>query len=69
MKRAMLLNSEISYAIAKMGHFDAITICDAGLPIPKKYSAYSASTLRYRKAFPPFSIRSTLSLPRWRFNL
>ncbi|ARU91376.1 hypothetical protein SCLARK_00725 [Spiroplasma clarkii] len=30
-----LLNSEILYAIAKMGHFDTLCIADAGLPIPK----------------------------------
>jgi D-ribose pyranase len=34
MKKATLIHSEISYVIAKMGHYDAITICDAGLPIP-----------------------------------
>lgn len=36
MKKTTLINSEISYVIAKLGHFDAVTICDAGLPIPKK---------------------------------
>ena len=35
MKKATLLNAEVSYVIAKMGHFDALTICDAGLPIPQ----------------------------------
>lgn len=35
MKKATLINSEVSYLVAKLGHFDAITICDAGLPIPK----------------------------------
>jgi D-ribose pyranase len=34
MKRTALINSEISYLIAKMGHFDALTVCDAGLPVP-----------------------------------
>ncbi|QJB57106.1 D-ribose pyranase [Pseudodesulfovibrio sp. zrk46] len=34
MKRTKLINSELSYVLAKMGHFDAITIADAGLPIP-----------------------------------
>ncbi|MEZ0576209.1 D-ribose pyranase [Halodesulfovibrio aestuarii] len=34
MKKATLINSEVSYVIAKLGHFDAITICDAGLPVP-----------------------------------
>ncbi|WP_243546171.1 D-ribose pyranase [Pseudodesulfovibrio tunisiensis] len=34
MKKTTLLNSEVSYVIAKLGHFDALTVCDAGLPIP-----------------------------------
>ena len=35
MKKTVLLNSEISYEIAKIGHTQTITIGDAGLPIPK----------------------------------
>lgn len=35
MKKNMLLNSEISYEIAKIGHTQTITIGDAGLPVPK----------------------------------
>lgn len=35
MKKATLINSEISSVIAKMGHTDMLTICDSGLPIPK----------------------------------
>ncbi|PAB60500.1 D-ribose pyranase [Anaeromicrobium sediminis] len=34
MKKALLINSEISYVISKMGHTDHITICDSGLPVP-----------------------------------
>jgi len=34
MKKTSLLNAPLSAAIARMGHTDAITICDAGLPIP-----------------------------------
>lgn len=34
MKKTTCLNSEISYVIARMGHFDTLTIGDAGLPIP-----------------------------------
>lgn len=36
MKISPCLNSEISYEIAKMGHFDQMTIADAGLPIPQE---------------------------------
>ena len=35
MKRGLLLNSEISAVIARMGHTDGLTIADAGLPIPE----------------------------------
>lgn len=35
MKTGILLNSEVSYIIAKMGHKDSLTIGDAGLPIPE----------------------------------
>ena len=35
MKKTILLNSQISAAIARMGHMDTLTIGDAGLPIPE----------------------------------
>jgi len=34
MKETGLLNSEISDAVAKLGHMDEMVICDAGFPIP-----------------------------------
>lgn len=34
MKKAGVLNQELSRVIAGMGHRDSIVICDAGLPIP-----------------------------------
>lgn len=36
MKKSRLLNSELSYEIAKIGHTAHITLCDAGLPIPQE---------------------------------
>jgi D-ribose pyranase len=35
MKKTALLNSDLSYLVATLGHTDEITICDAGLPIPE----------------------------------
>lgn len=35
MKRTRLLNSELSYAVSRIGHTASITLCDAGLPIPR----------------------------------
>jgi D-ribose pyranose/furanose isomerase RbsD len=34
MKKTTCLNSEISRVTAQMGHFDTLTIGDAGLPVP-----------------------------------
>lgn len=34
MKKGIVLNSRISSAISTLGHFDMITINDAGMPIP-----------------------------------
>ncbi len=34
MKKGVLLNSEVSSVIARLGHTDQVVVCDAGLPIP-----------------------------------
>jgi D-ribose pyranase len=34
MKKTTLLQSDLSYIIAAMGHLDTLVVCDAGLPIP-----------------------------------
>jgi D-ribose pyranase len=34
MKKAKLLNAEVSQVIASLGHTDSLAIADAGLPIP-----------------------------------
>lgn len=34
MKKAMLLNADISHLVASLGHTDRLVIADAGLPIP-----------------------------------
>lgn len=36
MKKTTLINSELSYVIAKLGHTQMLTVADAGLPIPKE---------------------------------
>ena len=36
MKKSTLLNAELSYLVATLGHTDEITICDAGLPISEQ---------------------------------
>lgn len=34
MKKIGILNSDLSEVVAKMGHKDMLTVCDAGYPIP-----------------------------------
>ena len=34
MKKSALINVEMSCLVAKLGHTDEVTVCDAGLPIP-----------------------------------
>ena len=34
MKKGVLLNSEVSYIISRLGHGDSIVIGDSGLPVP-----------------------------------
>ncbi|SFS43560.1 D-ribose pyranase [Succinivibrio dextrinosolvens] len=34
MKKIGCLNSELSYVISKLGHYDTLTIGDCGLPVP-----------------------------------
>ena len=34
MKKSKVINSDISRVIAQMGHFDQLSIGDAGMPVP-----------------------------------
>lgn len=36
MKKTALLQSDLSYVIATLGHLDTVVIADAGLPIPQE---------------------------------
>ncbi len=51
MKKSRLLNSELSYEIAKLGHTDHICVGDAGLPIP---SGVKRIDLAIEKNLPTF---------------
>ena len=35
MKRGGIINRQLATVIAEMGHTDALTVCDCGLPIPE----------------------------------
>ncbi|MGP0872944.1 D-ribose pyranase [Serratia sp. CY81684] len=51
MKKGVLLNSEVSAVIARLGHTDQLTLCDAGLPIP---AATQRIDLALTKGVPTF---------------
>ena len=51
MKRTRLLNSELSYAISRVGHTASITVCDAGLPIPAEVKRID---LAIERGYPSF---------------
>jgi len=51
MKRTRLLNSDLSYEISRIGHTASITLCDAGLPIPK---AVKRIDLAIENGYPSF---------------
>ena len=51
MKKAELLNSDISRVVSLLGHTDALCISDAGLPIP---NGVERIDLALRKGMPPF---------------
>lgn len=51
MKKGILINSELSYVVSRMGHTDSLTICDSGLPIPKDTQVID---LALKKGLPTF---------------
>jgi len=51
MKKGVLLNSEISYVISKLGHNDSLVVCDCGLPIPDNVMRID---LAVKKGIPSF---------------
>jgi len=51
MKKSVLLNSGISRVISQMGHFDTLTIGDAGLPVP---DGVERIDLAVKLGIPPF---------------
>lgn len=51
MKKTVLLNSEISYVISKLGHGDSLVIGDSGLPVPDNVKRID---LAVKKGVPSF---------------
>lgn len=53
MKRGILLNSEISYVISKLGHTDTLTIGDCGLPVPEGVQRIDLAVVKGLPGFIP----------------
>ncbi|NLB20424.1 MAG: D-ribose pyranase [Clostridium sp.] len=53
MKRGILLNSEISYVISKLGHTDTLTIGDCGLPVPEGVQRIDLAVVKGLPEFMP----------------
>lgn len=53
MKRGVLLNSEISYVISKLGHTDTLTIGDCGLPVPEGVQRIDLAVVKGLPEFMP----------------
>lgn len=51
MKKTQLLNSELSYIIAKLGHAQSIVIADCGLPIPEDVKRIDLALVRGLPSF------------------
>lgn len=51
MKRGGILNRDLSYLIASLGHTDVVCVADAGLPIPEDVTRID---LAVRCGLPPF---------------
>ena len=75
MNKNKLLNSELNYAIASLGHGDLMIVCDAGFPYPRRTPG--ASTWRSCPTCPTWrrccrrspvtsSPRTSPMPPRWR---
>lgn len=53
MKRGILLNSELSYVISKLGHTDTLTIGDCGLPVPEGVQRIDLAVVKGLPEFMP----------------
>jgi D-ribose pyranase len=51
MRRGGILNAQLAGALARLGHTDALVVCDAGLPIP---SGPEIVALAFRFGVPSF---------------
>lgn len=46
MKKGGLLNPDLNYTLATLGHTDGLCICDAGLPIPEEVNRIDLTLVR-----------------------
>ena len=53
MKKSGILNAQLAYSLARLGHTDLLVVCDAGLPIP---SGPEVVDLAFRFGVPSFEV-------------
>lgn len=53
MKKNGILNAQLAYSIARLGHTDLLVVCDAGLPIP---SGPEVVDLAFQLGVPSFEV-------------
>lgn len=46
MKKTGIINSNLSYVVARMGHTDKLVVCDSGLPIPRSATVVDLALTR-----------------------
>lgn len=51
MRKSGIINAQLSYALARLGHTDRLLVCDAGFPVP---SGPEFVDLAFRFGVPPF---------------
>ncbi|CAN5842453.1 D-ribose pyranase [soil metagenome] len=53
MKKSGIINAQLAYALARLGHTDEVVVCDAGFPIPPGPEFVD---LTFKFGVPPFEI-------------
>ena len=53
MKKRGIINAQLAYSLARLGHTDLLVVCDAGLPIP---SGPEVVDLAFRFGVPSFDV-------------
>lgn len=53
MKKSGVINAQLAYSLARLGHTDRLVVCDAGLPMPPSPEVVD---LAFQFGVPPFEV-------------